>query len=112
MQEQWTTILNYNGLYEISNYGRIKSVSKNIIMKQMNHYKGYKFVHLYNNKKRKKFFIHVLVAMYFIPNPLCKKIVNHIDENKKNNHVNNLEWMTSGENTRYYHLMRKNKKNI
>ena len=112
IDEQWIKIKNYEDFYEISNHGRIRSLSKNIVMKQMTHYKGYKFVHLYINKKRKKFFIHVLVASHFIPNPDNKKIVNHIDENKKNNHITNLEWMTSGENTRYYHLMRKKEKNL
>lgn len=110
--EQWTKIKGYEDLYEISNFGRVKSLGKNIIMKPMNHYKGHNFVHLFNKKVRAKYFIHRLVACHFIPNPDHKEVVNHIDENKKNNHITNLEWMTSGENTRYYHLMRKNEKKL
>lgn len=106
MEEQWQQIFGYEGLYEISSHGRIKSLVNGIIMKTWKHYKGHEFVYL-NNKGRKKFFVHRLVAVAFIPNPEGKPIVNHIDENKGNNHMTNLEWMTSGENTRYYFKMRK-----
>lgn len=107
--EQWIKIKGYEDMYEISNIGRVRSTSKNIIMRPQIHYKGHLFLHLYKDKVYRKFFIHRLVADHFIPNPDNKEVVNHIDENKKNNNVSNLEWMTSGENTRYYHFMKKQK---
>lgn len=70
-------------------------------MRPMNHYKGHLFVHLFKENKKKKMFIHRLVAIHFIVNIYGKEVVNHKDEDKKNNHHTNLEWMTSGENTRY-----------
>lgn len=102
MTEQWKQIKGYEGLYEISNHGRVRSFHKKpFIMKQWMHYKGHMFIHL-NNMGRRKFFVHRLVALAFIPNPENKDVVNHIDSNKANNLVTNLEWMTGAENTRYY----------
>ena len=101
MEEEWMAIIGYENLYEISNKGQVRSLRNKIIMKQLTHYKGYKYLYL-GNHGRKKFFVHRLVACAFIPNKDNKEIVNHIDENKSNNIITNLEWMTVGENTRYY----------
>ncbi len=99
--EEWRVVEKYEGLYEVSSYGQVRSLRNKIVMKQWIHYKGHKFIYLCN-KGRRKFFVHRLVAVAFIPNPNMKLLVNHIDENKANNHISNLEWMTEGENTRYY----------
>ena len=86
--------------YQISNDGYVYSLYYNKMLKpEIN--KGYCRVTLKKDKKGPHFFIHRLVANAFIPNPDNKPCVNHIDENGLNNHVSNLEWVTSAENTRY-----------
>lgn len=102
MREEWRKINGYESIYEISSLGNVKSIKSGIgRMKQFTHYKGHLFIFLTKGLRRKKFFVHRLVACAFIPNPENKECVNHKDEDKKNNKVGNLEWMTSGENTRY-----------
>ena len=97
-------------MYQVSNYGNIKSLarqrrnSKGIYMQKekllslTNTSTGYKKVELVKNGKKKSYKVHRLVAMAFIDNPENKPQVNHIDGNKINNHVDNLEWVTSSEN--------------
>lgn len=110
-QEIWKEIVDTNGIYQVSNIGRVRSVdrivnyiggksifTKGKILKCYNHTGGYIGVDLYIDKKRVKRFVHRLVAQTFIDNPLNKPEVNHIDENKKNNNVENLEWVTDSEN--------------
>ena len=101
--EIWKEIEGYEGLYEISNYGNIKSYHKNkcTILGHYNTKKGYYRISLTKNRIRKPFLIHVLVAKAFIPNPENKSQVNHIDANKTNNHVINLEWNTQSENQKH-----------
>lgn len=94
MQEIWKDILNYEGYYQISNYGNIKSFHnyrKGSILKPRLK-KGYYQIGLRKEGKRKWYAIHRLVAQAFIPNPNNLPQVNHKDENKLNNNVNNLEW--------------------
>lgn len=100
MEEIWKKIEKYED-YEVSNLGRIKSLKRNNnkILKQKPNKFGYLIVGLFNNaNKNKKMLVHRLVAEAFIPNPLSKPQVNHIDGNKQNNNVNNLEWCTNSEN--------------
>ena len=87
MIEEWRKIKDYEGLYEISNLGRIKSFlkGKETIIKSFAHYKGHMFLYIFKSGVRKKFWVHRLVANAFIPNPQEKPIVNHIDCNKQNN---------------------------
>lgn len=97
MEEIWKDIKGYEGLYQVSNLGRVKSFFKR--GKILNLLTGeYKRVVLYKNKQGKTCYVHRLVAEAFIDNPLNLKQVNHIDENKYNNIVNNLEWCTHKEN--------------
>lgn len=98
VSEIWKDIKNYENKYQVSNSGRIKSLKKDIILKPSVHYKGYLEVKLYKNNSSKVFKIHRLVASAFIPNPENKPQVNHIDGNKQNNCVDNLEWNTQSEN--------------
>ena len=100
MEEIWKDIEGYEGLYQVSNLGRIKSLHglSEKIMKNSNGSGGYQKLSLTKNKIPKNFFVHRLVAQAFIPNPESKPEVNHIDEDKTNNRVDNLNWMTSKEN--------------
>lgn len=101
MEEIWKDIEGYEGLYQVSNMGKVKSVRRNIILRQ-GITNGYKKAALYKNKKGyKHFLIHRLVAIAFIPNPDNLPQINHKDENKTNNCVNNLEWCTQEYNQNY-----------
>ena len=127
MKEIWKNIKDYEGLYQISNYGRVKSLKRQVnrinnkiltlkekILKQQN-MKNYKFVRLSKNGKSKQYFVHILVANAFLNknnfkydiNENFKEIninkleVNHIDENPSNCKVNNLEWCTHRYNINY-----------
>lgn len=109
--EIWKDIKGYDGLYQISNLGRVKSLEryrkgnggsltivKETILKQSKNNKGYYRVELCKQGIRKPFSVHRLVADAFIENSHDKPEVNHIDEDKSNNNADNLEWCTSKEN--------------
>ena len=98
--EEWKTIKGYEGLYKVSNEGRIKT-EYGLIFKPSIHSGGYNYVCLTKDKVEKNITLHREVAKAFIPNPFNKKYVNHIDGNKLNNHVNNLEWCTASENMKH-----------
>lgn len=104
--EYWKSIENYEGLYMISDLGRVKSLNyshtgKAKILQMRIDKWGYLQIGLYKDGKTKAFLVHRLVAIAFIPNPLNKPQVNHIDENKENNNVKNLEWVTNKENSNW-----------
>ena len=100
--EIWKPIPNYEGFYEVSNTGKVRSIYRyKCVLKPMISNAGYERVDLFKNKGRKQFSVHRLVAMAFISNPDSKLFVNHKDENKLNNSVDNLEWVTHVENCRY-----------
>ena len=101
MKEIWKSIKGYEGLYEVSNFGKIKSLKKKIILKQFKNTNGYFQVELWKNKKGKQFLVHKLVAESFILNINNFPFINHIDENKENNCANNLEWCTAKYNCNY-----------
>lgn len=86
--------------YLVSNYGRILNLDTGRILKPRS-IMGYQGVTLYKNGKEKQVFVHRLVAQEFIPNPENKPQVNHIDENKQNNHLSNLEWATAKQNANH-----------
>ena len=109
MKEVWKDIKEYEGLYQISNLGRIKSLPKKyspleIIMKCQIINNGYYIIHLKKEGKRKNYLVHRLVAEEFIKNTHNKKYVNHKDGNKTNNNIYNLEWVTMSEN--HYHAFK------
>ena len=107
--EEWRSIPGYEGLYEVSSYGRVKSLEryksnnggiqliKEKILKPHNTKKGYLTVQFSN----KIFKVHRLVAQAFIPNPDNLPMVNHLDEDKTNNRVENLEWCNRKYNCNY-----------
>ncbi len=112
MKEIFKSICDYEGLYEISNFGRVKSLKRIISYSNRDYTKeieekiktqklnnsGYKIIILSKNGKKKTLLIHRLVAITFLLNPKEKKEVNHLDKNKTNNLSNNLEWSTRKEN--------------
>lgn len=94
-------IIKDNPNYSVSDTGLIKRNQNNYLLKPSKARGGYKKVALYKNGKPKNFLIHRLVAQAFIPNPNNCPQVNHIDENKVNNKVSNLEWCTAKYNDNY-----------
>lgn len=107
MEEIWKPIDGYVGKYEVSNYGNIRSLRfiNNVTNKEQIHIlhpqkrnNGYMAIMLYKNGKFTNKLVHRLVAEAFIPNPHGKKQINHIDGNKENNSIGNLEWCTQSEN--------------
>lgn len=100
MEEIWKDIEGYEGLYQVSNMGRVRSLRRNIILRQCIT-NGYERIILYTNNIPKGYSVHRLVANAFIPNPDNLPQVNHKDENKTNNCVDNLEWCTQKYNINY-----------
>jgi hypothetical protein len=110
--EEWKFVIGYEGMYEVSDLGNVRSLNRKIygrgrkkkqmrhghIMKQKTDKYGYLCVQLMKDCKRKHITVHRLVAIAFIANPKNKPQINHIDCNKKNNSVGNLEWNTAKEN--------------
>ena len=122
--EIWKDIKNFEGLYQVSNLGRVKclehkcpgrykgkyrTVKEHMMTCVENKTNGYLYVALSNLDRGRTFTVHRLVANAFIPNPENKPVLNHKDENKHNNCVDNLEWCTSLYNNTYkdVHLKRK-----
>lgn len=95
-EEEWKAIAGYEEVYEISNLGRVKSLKygKEKILKPGKTENGYLQVQLWRDGKIKNFLVHRLVAEAFIPNPEGLPEINHIDEVKDNNCVENLEWVS------------------
>lgn len=109
MNEIWKDIEDYENLYQVSNLGKIRN-SKGLIMKQKPSKDGYVRILLCKNGHYTAKYVHILVAKAFISNPNCKAEVNHIDANKSNNTVSNLEWVTRSEN--HFHAVSKGLKPI
>ena len=110
MIEEWRPIEGYEGLYEVSNTGRVRSLDKydsmnrflrGRILRLFTDGLGYLRAQLYSNSKRKSFLVHRLVAQAFIPNPDNLPQVNHRDENPSNDNVDNLEWCDGKYNVNY-----------
>jgi len=98
--EEWRIVPNTNGKIQVSNMGNVRSLLRGepYVLKTQIDNKGYKRVRVTINRNKMTFKIHRLVANAFIPNPYNKSQVNHIDGDKTNNCVDNLEWSTNSEN--------------
>ena len=101
MKEEWKSVIGYEGLYEVSSCGQIKSLRKGALLTP-HKINGYYVVRLCKNGKMKNHKVHRLVAIAFIPNPENKAFVDHIDTNRSNNRVENLRWVTASENSLGY----------
>ena len=117
MVEEWRDIKGFEGFYQVSNFGRVRSldclkpapmnskrktyIKKGTILKTNTDKRGYEIVRLNYHGKHRQTRIHRLVAEAFIDNPNRFPAINHIDENKKNNMVENLEWCSYSYNSRY-----------
>lgn len=99
--ELWKDVKGYEGLYAISDLGRVKSFVSHKILSPRDNGQGYGKVGLCKDMVTKNRYVHRLVAEAFIPNPHNKTEVNHKDGDPSNNHVSNLEWVTSSENTKH-----------
>lgn len=115
--EIWKPVVGYEELYEVSNFGRVKSLDKLVehgrwkdgstalkkgkLLSARDNGHGYLAVHLTNCRKTKDFYVHRLVALAFLENPDNLPEVNHIDENKYNNCLDNLEWCSPKYNSNY-----------
>ena len=109
MRELWKPVKGYEGFYEVSSLGRVKSLPRKYspnetVMKPLYHKSGYESVDLRKpNHPKKHFLVHRLLMLSFIPNPENKTDVNHIDSDRKNNRLDNLEWVTRKENLHHAH---------
>ena len=114
MKEVWADISGFEGFYQVSNKGNVRSLPRTIMTKRGSERRqpgklikpfktsnGYLRVHLYAQGKSEKWRVHRLVAMAFLPHNPEFQVVNHIDGNQENNVVTNLEWCTQGRNVQH-----------
>lgn len=108
--EEWRDIPGYEGLYQVSNLGRVRSLDRTIIrggiprkingtnIKQADNRSGYMTVDLHKNGMVRRYYVHRIVASVFVDNPCNKSVVDHIDHDRGNNRYDNLRWVTQCEN--------------
>lgn len=125
MEEIWKDIVGYEGLYQVSNLGRVKRLAREakysngtihhyeemIIKPKINKF-GYYYLTLYRNSIKWSARVHKLVANAYVPNQHNYQCVNHIDENKLNNRADNLEWCSKAYNNTYNNIRQRAGQNI
>ena len=114
-KEIWKDVKDYSGLYQVSSEGRLRRCGNKLNTWRNKSVRaspegGYVLTGLNKDKNCKKVNLHRLVAIAFLHNPLCSREVNHINGIKNDNRVENLEWVTSQENTNHYHRLISDKK--
>jgi hypothetical protein len=117
INEKWAPVKGYEGFYEVSHTGKVNGIDRMVVSKKGLSRKksreiktrvnndGYIEVRLSKNGKTTTTFIHILIAKAFIPNPLSKSEVNHINGIKADNRIENLEWSTHSENIKHAYKM-------
>ena len=106
---EWREVKEYTN-YEVNQFGEIRHKKRKKILKPRSNNGGYQYVNFKINGKNTNFAVHRIVANAFIPNPNGYTEVNHKDYNKKNNCVDNLEWVSSSQNKQHSYLKQENKK--
>lgn len=106
---EWREVKEYSN-YEVNQLGEIRHKKRQKILKPRDNNGGYQYVNFKINGKNTNFAVHRIVANAFIPNPNGYTEVNHKDYNKKNNCVDNLEWVSSSQNKQHSYLKQENKK--
>lgn len=101
MMEEWRAVPGYEGLYEVSNIGNVRNVRRNTLLRLQKTNNGYIQVWLYKNGISTGLKVHRLVAQAFLPNPDNLPMINHKDEDRTNNRVENLEWCDAKYNNTY-----------
>lgn len=101
MTEIWKDVIGYEGLYQVSNLGRVKSLIANKLLRPSDNGNGYLVVGLSKNCDRRQHTVHRLVAKSFLPNKYGLPQVNHIDGDKSNNCIENLEWCNNSHNMKH-----------
>lgn len=101
MTDRWKDVVGYEGLYKVSDTGKIYSLKTKKELVKWNHTGGYSCVSLMAKRKKKNKYVHRIVAEAFIDNPNNFPQINHKDENKRNNNIENLEWCTDYYNRMY-----------
>jgi hypothetical protein len=96
--ENWKTVRGYDGKYSVSNYGRVYSIKRHRHLVPREDKDGYLRIVLWSHNKRKTYRVHRMVAQAWLPTDNIYNDVNHIDGNRKNNRVENLEWVTRNKN--------------
>lgn len=96
--EEWRAVVGYEGLYEISNLGRVKRCENQRLLKHLPHHQGYYLISLYRNGVGEFKLLHRIIAEAFIPNPENKPCIDHINTIKSDNRIENLRWVTQKDN--------------
>ena len=123
--EIWKDISGYEGLYQVSNFGNVRVLDRfyvvnnrkahlvpGRVLKKIDNGNGYDYITLHKDGRRKNHYVHRLVAMAFLEMIPGKEYVNHIDYNRKNNNIENLEWCTCSENLKHSSIHMRNPKNV